>query len=69
MSGIGDKRARNEETREGCFSYKGSCRYKGLSLLPSCLVLSKGLSLLCSKGNDIFRPEGGECHLLGNKGA
>ena len=56
MSGIGDKRARNEETREGGFSYKGSCRYKGLSLL-------------CSKGNDIFRPEGGECHLLGNKGA
>ena len=65
MSGIGDKRARNEETREGGFSYKGSCRYKGLSLLPSCLVLSKGLSLLCSKGNDIFR----QCHLLGNKGA
>jgi hypothetical protein len=25
MSGIGDKRARNEETREGGFSYKGSC--------------------------------------------
>ena len=49
MSGIGDKRARNEETREGGFSYKGSCRYKGLSLLPSCLVLSKGLSLPCPR--------------------
>ena len=68
MSGIGDKRARNERRM---FFIQGfmSCRYKGLFLLPSCLVLSKGLSLLCSKGNDIFRPEGGECHLLGNKGA
>ena len=54
MSGIGDKRARKEGRR---FFH---------TRVP---VLFKGLSLLCSRGNDIFRPEGEECHLLGNKGA